>query len=106
VGNVPIEMGEMQVHESLRGLLAVLNTDFRVELKTGPPPARKSRGFCFVTFPTHEVAEAAKKILMQSQIQGRSLNISWAENINRVSVWSYFLPDQKKMLPLHDLILA
>jgi RNA recognition motif-containing protein len=83
VGNVPIEMGEIQVHESLRGLLAVLNTDFRVELKTGPPPARKSRGFCFVTFPTHEVAEAAKKILMQSQIQGRSLNISWAENINR-----------------------
>lgn len=41
-------------------------------------------GFCFVTFPSHELADACKKLLTNSTIRGRQLHVSWAETNNKV----------------------
>jgi len=75
-----MDMSQEEIRSALIELCKNVVTDLSVELKTGPPPERKSRGFCFVTFETHEQADACKKILTVSQIKGRQLNVSWAES--------------------------
>eukprot|EP00028_Trichosphaerium_sp_Am-I-7-wt_P010499 CAMPEP_0168523668 /NCGR_PEP_ID=MMETSP0405-20121227/10134_1 /TAXON_ID=498012 /ORGANISM="Trichosphaerium sp, Strain Am-I-7 wt" /LENGTH=504 /DNA_ID=CAMNT_0008545613 /DNA_START=44 /DNA_END=1558 /DNA_ORIENTATION=- len=79
VGNLPIEMNEPDVNQAISELTQSVTTEFRLELKKGPPPEFKSRGFCFITYHSHELADACKKILYESYLKGRQLNVSWAE---------------------------
>jgi len=83
IGNIPTDLSEEEVLDAIKRLCAPITTEIVVELKTGPPPQRKSRGFCFATFLKHPVADACKKILSVATISGRPLNVSWAENLNR-----------------------
>jgi len=79
VGNLPMDLNEEEVLDAIRRLCSKITIEIRVQLKTGPPPTKKSRGFCFVTFISHPVADACKKLLTASSISGRPLNVSWAE---------------------------
>jgi len=47
-----------------------------VDLKTGPPPLSKSRGFCFVTFSDHESADHVKTVLSSLQ-QSKLAGVRW-----------------------------
>lgn len=79
VGNLPLEMTKSEVEKSISDLIGpglIVN----LELKTGPPPNFGSRGFCFVQFTTHTRADQARKILIQSTIKGKPLNVAWADN--------------------------
>jgi RNA recognition motif-containing protein len=84
VGNLPMDMNESEVTETLKRICAPVTQHLQAELKVGPPPMRKSRGFCFVTFPSHELADACKKILSSSTVRGRQLHVSWAETNNKI----------------------
>lgn len=75
VGNLPPDMGDTEVQEALRGIVGPGFTDF--DLKKTPPPASASRGFCFISFPTREGAEDARRLLQSSAIRGRVPNVMW-----------------------------
>eukprot|EP01130_Rhizamoeba_saxonica_P016746 TRINITY_DN779_c0_g1_i2.p1 TRINITY_DN779_c0_g1~~TRINITY_DN779_c0_g1_i2.p1 ORF type:complete len:513 (-),score=146.04 TRINITY_DN779_c0_g1_i2:325-1863(-) len=81
VGNVPIQLDETHLFQSILALCKPITEEIEVELKTFPPPKSKSRGFCFVTFKDYTFAEACKKILTASSIGGRQLNVSWADSM-------------------------
>jgi RNA recognition motif-containing protein len=77
VGNLPVDMNQEEIAAALTN---VFGPGADIELKTGPPPAYESRGFCFAQFTTHQRAEAARKLLLQATVKGRPLNVSWAES--------------------------
>jgi len=79
IGNLSSEINEDQLRSCLQVLCGTIVNDMEVTLKTGPPPACKSRGFCFVKFPNYQLAEAAKKILNKATIMDHPLNVSWAD---------------------------
>lgn len=79
INNIPLELNEAEVKQELQNLLPSNIVLTEIELKTGPAPDYASRGFAFVTFENHDVADQARKILSKSNIKGRLLNVSWAE---------------------------
>eukprot|EP01117_Protostelium_nocturnum_P009956 TRINITY_DN3547_c0_g1_i1.p1 TRINITY_DN3547_c0_g1~~TRINITY_DN3547_c0_g1_i1.p1 ORF type:complete len:372 (-),score=141.39 TRINITY_DN3547_c0_g1_i1:295-1410(-) len=80
IGNLPHELNQDQVRQTLQEIVGSSLPIQHVELKTKPPPANESRGFCFVKWSSYLKAYAAKKILSDAKIKGQPMNISWAEN--------------------------
>lgn len=79
INNLPLELNEAEVKQELQNLLPSNIVLTEIELKTGPAPDYASRGFAFVTFENHDLADQARKIFSKSSIKGRLLNVSWAE---------------------------
>jgi len=79
VGSIPKILSGEQVISALKQLCIPVTQDLQVELKVGPPPQNESRGFAFVTFSSHPLAEICKKIFGASTINGRPLHVSWAD---------------------------
>jgi hypothetical protein len=48
VGNLPMDMNETDVLDTLKKICAPITQQIQVELKVGPPPMRKSRGKSFL----------------------------------------------------------
>eukprot|EP01116_Phalansterium_solitarium_P021004 TRINITY_DN6387_c0_g1_i2.p1 TRINITY_DN6387_c0_g1~~TRINITY_DN6387_c0_g1_i2.p1 ORF type:complete len:351 (+),score=72.59 TRINITY_DN6387_c0_g1_i2:145-1197(+) len=81
IGNLPSELNQEGVRAAIEEIVGKQQIS-GVELKTGPPPAYESRGFCFVQFINHQLADAGRKKLVNASIKNRPLNVSWAENRN------------------------
>jgi len=69
IGGLPNDMNQENIRQALLELCKTVTNQLQVNLKTGPPPECQSRGFGFVTFPSHEIADAAKQILTNSYIK-------------------------------------
>eukprot|EP01128_Nolandella_sp_AFSM9_P009373 TRINITY_DN5984_c0_g1_i1.p1 TRINITY_DN5984_c0_g1~~TRINITY_DN5984_c0_g1_i1.p1 ORF type:complete len:515 (-),score=152.40 TRINITY_DN5984_c0_g1_i1:74-1591(-) len=90
VGNLPMANTAEQIERGLLYALSQIATpdNFSVDIKTSGPPDQRPRGYGFIAGSSSSISEAAKVLLAGVVLNGRPINVNWAESTTQADAAS------------------